>query len=154
MVKQIFVNLPVADLKKVVAVFTKLGFKFDPQFTDENAACMIIGENMYAMLLVNAMFKTFSPKEICDTKKSTEVLVALALESRTEVDKMVRNAIEAGGNNLQGTARPRLHVRPRFPGFGWPHLGTFLHGIKRSDLKVHRKREGENNERSTGTGWH
>ena len=101
MVKQIFVNLPVADLKKVVAFFTKLGFKFDPQFTDENAACMIIGENMYAMLLVNAMFKTFSPKEICDTKKSTEVLVALALESRTEVDKMVRNAIEAGGTTYK-----------------------------------------------------
>ena len=101
MVKQIFVNLPVADLKKVVAFFTKLGFKFDPQFTDDNAACMIIGENMYAMLLVNAMFKTFSPKEICDTKKSTEVLVALALESRIEVDKMVRNAIEAGGTTYK-----------------------------------------------------
>ena len=101
MVKQIFVNLPVADLKKVVAFFTKLGFKFDSQFTDDNAACMIIGENMYAMLLVNAMFKTFSPKEICDTKKSTEVLVALALESRTEVDKMVRNAIEAGGTTYK-----------------------------------------------------
>lgn len=98
MVKQIFINLPVKDLDKTIDFFTKLGFKFNPQFTDENATCMIIGENIFAMLLVEKFFKSFTPKEICDAKNSTEVLLALAVGSRGEVDEMVSNAIEAGGN--------------------------------------------------------
>src|SRR3989344_2885382 len=98
MTKQIFVNLPVKDLKKTIEFFTKLGFKFNPQFTDENATYMIIGENMFAMLLVENFFKTFIKKEICDAKKSTEVLVALSVGSREEVDGMVRKAIAAGGS--------------------------------------------------------
>jgi len=97
MAKQIFVNLPVKDLDKSIEFFTKLGFKFNPQFTDENATCMIIGENMFAMLLVEKFFKTFTKKEICDAKKSTEVLVALSVESRKKVDEMIKKAIEAGG---------------------------------------------------------
>ncbi|MBI2558336.1 VOC family protein [Candidatus Woesearchaeota archaeon] len=97
MAKQIFVNLPIKDLNKSIAFFTKLGFKFNPQFTDENATCMIIGENMFAMLLVEKFFKTFIKKEIADAKKSTEVLVALAVESREKVDELVSKAIKAGG---------------------------------------------------------
>ena len=89
MAKQIFVNLPIKDLNKSIAFFTKLGFKFNPQFTDENATCMIIGENMFAMLLMEKFFKTFIKKEIADAKKITEVLVALAVENREKVDELV-----------------------------------------------------------------
>lgn len=94
---QIFVNLPVKDLQKSIAFFTKLGFTFNPQFTDENATCMIIGENIFAMLLVEKFFQTFTRKTICDTTKSTEVLVCISRESRADVDDMVRNAVTAGG---------------------------------------------------------
>jgi uncharacterized protein len=101
MATQIFVNLPVKDLNKSVEFFTKLGFKFNPQFTDENATCMIVGENIFVMLLVENFFKTFTPKEICDATKSTEVLVCLSSESRTDVDAMVAKAIAAGGTTYK-----------------------------------------------------
>ena len=105
MAKQIFVNLPVSDLNKSIAFFTKLGFTFNPQFTDENATCMIIGEKIYAMLLVDKFFNEFIPgKEIADASKRTEVLVALSAESREEVDRMISNAISAGGNEYRGAA--------------------------------------------------
>ena len=97
MSRQIFVNLPVKDLKKTIEFFAKLGFKFNPQFTDENATCMIIGENIYAMLLVEKFFKTFTNKEICDTKKNNEVINALGLNSRKEVDEMMDKVKKAGG---------------------------------------------------------
>jgi predicted lactoylglutathione lyase len=97
MAQQIFVNLPVKDLNKAIEFFTKLDFTFNPQFTDENATCMIVGENILVMLLVEGFFKTFIKKEICDATKSTEVLLALSAESRAKVDEMVSKAIEAGG---------------------------------------------------------
>lgn len=97
MVKQIFINLPVKDLDKSIEFFTKLGFDFNPKFTDKNATCMIIGENIFAMLLVENFFKTFIKKDISDTKKTTEVLLALSAENREEVDEMINNALEAGG---------------------------------------------------------
>jgi len=97
MVKQIFVNLPVKDLNKTMDFFTNIGFEFNSQFTDENATCMIIGENIFAMLLVEKFFKKFTPKEISDAKKSTEVLLALAVDSREEADEMMAKAIKAGG---------------------------------------------------------
>jgi uncharacterized protein len=98
---QIFVNLPVKDLSKSVEFFTKLGYKLNLKFTDENATCMIVGENIFVMLLVENFFKTFVPKEICDTTKSVEVLVALSFESRSAVDEMVRKAIAAGGSTYK-----------------------------------------------------
>jgi predicted lactoylglutathione lyase len=97
MAKQIFVNLPVKDLKKSMDFFTKLGFTFNPQFTDDNAACMIIGENIYSMLLMEKFFKGFTKKEISDAKKTTEVLIAIDASSRQEVDDMVSKAVTAGG---------------------------------------------------------
>jgi hypothetical protein len=102
MAQQIFVNLPVKDLKKAVEFFTKLGFTFNPQFTDENATCMIVGDNIFVMLLVEDFFKTFIKKEICDATKSTEVLLALSAESREMVDEMVSKAIEGGGMEPRG----------------------------------------------------
>jgi predicted lactoylglutathione lyase len=94
---KIFVNLPAKDLNKTIEFFTKLGFKFNPQFTDENATCMIVGEDIFVMLLVEKFFKTFTKKEICDTSKNTEVIVALSVEGREKVDQMINKAIEAGG---------------------------------------------------------
>jgi uncharacterized protein len=98
---QIFVNLPVKDLKKSIAFFTQLGYKFNPQFTDDNATCMIVSENIFVMLLVEQYFQTFTPKAICDSSKSTEVLVALSFESRSAVDAMVAEAIAAGGTTYK-----------------------------------------------------
>ncbi|HEX9678562.1 VOC family protein [Nitrososphaera sp.] len=97
MATKIFVNLPVKDLKKTIEFFTKLDFTFNSQFTDENATCMIVGGDIFVMLLVDKFFKTFTKKEICDTAKSTEVIVALSAESREKVDQMIDKAIKAGG---------------------------------------------------------
>ncbi len=97
MVTKIFINLPVRDLNNTIDFFTKLGFKFNPQFTDENATCMIVGEDIFVMLLVEKFFKTFTKKEICDTSKDTEVIVALSVESREKVDQMINKALESGG---------------------------------------------------------
>ena len=103
---KIFVNLPVRELERSVAFFTKLGYTFNPQFTDENATCMIIGETIYAMLLVEKYFKTFTPKAVADAKKTTEAILALSLESREAVDAIVNKALAAGGTRY---AEPKDH---------------------------------------------
>src|SRR5215207_2797850 len=97
MSRKIFVNLPVKDLNKSKQFFGKLGFSFNPQFTDETAACMVISEDIYAMLLTHAKFKQFTPREICDATRSTEVLICLSCDSRAQVDDLVAKAIAAGG---------------------------------------------------------
>lgn len=98
---RIFVNLPVRKLSKSMAFFRKLGFTFNPRFTDETAACMIVSEDIFVVLLTKEKFRTFTPNEICDAKKSTEVLVCLTRESRDAVDKMVRKAVAAGGSTFR-----------------------------------------------------
>ena len=98
MARQIYVNLPVKDLDKSVAFFTRLGFSFNPQFTDKNATCMIIGDDSFVMLLVEDFFKTFTSKAISDASQTTEVLLALSCDSREQVDDMVRNALAGGGS--------------------------------------------------------
>ena len=98
MAKSIFVNLPVRDLKKSIEFFTRLGFSFNPQFTDETATCMIVSDNIFVMLLTHPKFAGFTPKPICDATQATEVLVALNCNSRDEVDEMVRKAVAAGGS--------------------------------------------------------
>ncbi|MBB3069555.1 hypothetical protein FHS14_002545 [Paenibacillus baekrokdamisoli] len=90
-------NLPVKDLNKSIDFFTKVGFEFNPQFTDESTTCMIVGENIYVMLLVENRFKTFVKKEIADTTTTTEVIVALSASSKEEVDEIVNKALAAGG---------------------------------------------------------
>ena len=102
MPKQIFINLAVKDLGKTIEFFTKLGFKFNPQFTDVNAPCMIIDKDSFVMLLVEKFFKTFIPnKEISDAFKSTETLIALMVESRVQVDEMMDKALAAGGTEYR-----------------------------------------------------
>ena len=97
MATKILVNLPVKNLDRSVEFFTKLGFSFNAQFTDETATCMVVSEDIFVMLLTEAKFKEFTPNAICDATKSTEVLVCLSSHSREEVDKMIRKAVAAGG---------------------------------------------------------
>ena len=97
MATQIFLNLPVKDLDKSVAFFTKLGYTFNPQFTDENATCMIISDTIYVMLLVEPFFQSFTKKDIVDTSKAQECTIALSADSKEAVDDIVNKATEAGG---------------------------------------------------------
>ena len=112
MAKQIWVNLPVRDLKRSVAFFSKLGYAFDPRFTDENATCMIVGDDIFVMLLVEKFFQTFTHKPVSDATKSTEVLLALSCESREAVDDMVRKAVAGGATTP---------MQPQDHGFMYQH---------------------------------
>lgn len=94
---QIFVNLPVKDLNKTVEFFTKVGFEFNPDYTDENATCMIVSDNIFVMLLVEDFFKNFTKKEIADASQTTEVIVALSADSKDQVNEIVNRALAAGG---------------------------------------------------------
>lgn len=95
--RMMFVNLPVRDLARTRAFFEKLGFAFDPRFTDEKAACMVVSDVGYVMLIHEAFYRTFTKRELCDTTRQNEGLVALSCESRAEVDRLVRAALDAGG---------------------------------------------------------
>ncbi len=95
--RQIYVNLPVKDLGRTKAFFAGLGFSFNPQFTDEKAACMVVADDIYVMLLVDSFFQTFTKKPVADATTTTEVLVALSCESRAAVDGTVAKALAADG---------------------------------------------------------
>lgn len=97
---KLFVSLPIKDLDRSVAFFKALGFTFNPRFTDGNAACLLIGEHAYAMLLVEPFFKTFTEKKICDTATHVEGAFGLSCESRAEVDTLVTKAVAAGGKEV------------------------------------------------------
>lgn len=101
MATQLFLNLPVKDLNRSVEFFTALGFSFNPDFTDENATCMIINDGAYIMLLVESYFKTFISKGIADTGNAAEAIVAFSVDSREAVDEAVRKALAAGGAPAQ-----------------------------------------------------
>ncbi len=96
MATKIFVNLPVKDLDKSMVFFGKLGFTFNKQFTDETAACMVISDDIYTMLLTEKKFKEFTRKAIADATKTTEVLTCLSMDSREKVDTLVDAAVKAG----------------------------------------------------------
>ena len=98
---KIFVNLPIKDMSRSVEFFSKLGYTFNAQFTDEKAACMIVSEDIYVMLLVEEFFKTFTPKPVADAKASTEVLVSLSAQSRDGVDQIVQTALAAGAKQCK-----------------------------------------------------
>jgi uncharacterized protein len=92
----LFLNLPVRDLPRSIEFFTSLGFTFNPQFTDENAACMVINDQCFVMLLVEKFFAGFTRKSIADTTTQTEAIVALSAQSTAEVDDIVDKATAAG----------------------------------------------------------
>ncbi|TWI90983.1 VOC family protein [Chitinophaga japonensis] len=97
MATKIFVNLPVKDLKRSMDFYAQLGYSFNPQFTDDKAACMVISEDIYTMLLVEEFFKTFTKKAIADASKTTEVILSLSADSRQQVEEQVKKAVAAGG---------------------------------------------------------
>jgi uncharacterized protein len=119
MATKIFVNLPVKDLNKSVDFFAALGFSFNPQFTDDKAACMVISESIYSMLITEPYFKTFTKKEISDAKKNTEVLIALDAESREQVDDIIKKAVKAGGST---------YMEPQDHGWMYGHSFADLDG--------------------------
>jgi uncharacterized protein len=96
--RMMFVNLPVRDLDRAKAFFGKLGFAFKPKFTDGKAACMVVSDVGYVMLIHETFYRTFTNRELCDTTRQNEGLVALSCESRAEVDGLVRTAMESGGS--------------------------------------------------------
>jgi predicted lactoylglutathione lyase len=112
MSRQIFINLPVADLPKSMAFYKALGFSHNPQFSDDTAACIIISETIYVMLLTHDKFRGFTPKAISDATKSTEVLLCLSCESREEVEDFVAKAVAAGGS---------IYDEPKDHGFMYQH---------------------------------
>ena len=116
---QIFVNLAVADLPASKAFFEQLGFAFDPRFTNDQGACLQLGENIYAMLLVKSFFRTFTDKALADPRTSVEVLTCLSCASRDEVDALVAKALAAGGR----APRP-----PQDHGFMYGHSFEDLDG--------------------------
>jgi predicted lactoylglutathione lyase len=95
--RKLFVNLSVKDLKRSMSFFKALGFGFNAQFTDDNAACMIISEEAFVMLLNETFFKTFTTKQIANTATQTEGIFALSCTSRAEVDELVEKALAADG---------------------------------------------------------
>ena len=114
MASKVFINLPVKDLKKSIEFFTKLGFTFNPQFTDDKATCMIISENIFVMLLVEGRFRDFTSKQLADASKVTEVIIAIDAESRTSVDEMMDKVIDAGGQEHNVTQD-----------YGWMYVRSF-----------------------------
>lgn len=110
--RMIFVNLAVRDLKKTKEFFTRLGFTFNPKFTDDNAACMIVSEQASVMLLGTPFFEGFTKRALCDTSTHTEAIIAFSCSSRAEVDEIVAKALEAGG-------KPCLPVTDHGFMYGW-----------------------------------
>lgn len=111
-VQGMFVNLPVQDLPRSIAFFSALGFSFDPRFTDDTATCMVLGERTYVMLLSHEKFQSFTPRPVADARRGTELLLALSLDSREQVDELVRKAVAAGG---------RIYRDPEDHGFMYGH---------------------------------
>jgi len=127
--KQIFINLPVADLPKSMAFFKALGFSHNPQFSDDNGACIIVSDTILVMLLTHGRFRNFTPKAICDTSKAAEVLLTLSCESREQVDGLVAKAVAAGGSSYDkpedyGFMYTHSFVDPDGHGWGLVHMGA------------------------------
>lgn len=127
--KQIYLNLPVADLPKSMAFFQALGYSLNPQFTGDTAACVVIGESIFVMLLAHSKFREFTPKAICDTAQAVEVLITLSCETRQQVDDLVAKAIAAGGTTYDqaedfGFMYTHSFVDPDGHGWGLVHMST------------------------------
>jgi len=127
--RQIFINLPVADLSKSISFFKALGFSQNPQFSDDTAACIVVSDTISVMLGTHDAFRRFTPKSICDTSKDVEVLLSLSCESRDEVDSLVAKAIAAGGSTYDepedfGFMYTHSFVDPDGHGWGLLHFSA------------------------------
>ena len=103
---QIFVNLPTADLPRALAFWKALGYSHNPAFSDDTGACIVISEHSHVMALTHPKFRQFTPREICDTTKATQVLNCLSCESREAVQDLVARALANGGSSY---AEPKDH---------------------------------------------
>ncbi len=110
--RMIFVNLPVKNLDASKAFFGELGFEFNPEFSDDKAACMVVDENIFVMLLLEEFFKQFINGEIADAPSATEAITALSADSREQVDETVAKAIAAGGKPW----KPAMEEGPMYGG--------------------------------------
>lgn len=110
-----FLNIAVKDLNRSIAFFTELGFSFNEKFTNDKGTCMIVGENINVMLLVEEFYQTFTKKQICDTKTTSEVLIAISVDSREQVDEIMLKAVKAGGTDYN-----------QANDYGWMYQKTFL----------------------------
>ncbi|MCB9602314.1 MAG: glyoxalase/bleomycin resistance/extradiol dioxygenase family protein [Sandaracinus sp.] len=100
--RELFLNLPVSDLPAAMRFFAALGFAYDPRFTNDQAACMIVSDKAYVMLLQKPFFETFTPRALCDTSRAIEGLFAFDAESRAAVDAVLEAAVAAGGAEARG----------------------------------------------------
>jgi uncharacterized protein len=100
MARQIFINLPTKNLQTTARFFSKLGFRFNPQFSDENAQCMIISDDIYVMFLTESYFRSFTKKDIPDTATSAGAIYSLTAESREAVDDFMQRCIQEGGRDV------------------------------------------------------
>jgi hypothetical protein len=119
MINQVFLTLPVADLRKSITFFEALGFARNPQFSDDTAACIVINDAVSVMLGTHAKFREFTPKAVCDTSQAVEVLISLSCESRERVDDLVARALAAGGSTYD---------KPEDLGFMYSHSFVDLDG--------------------------
>jgi len=127
MIKQLYINIPVADLPRSIAFFEALGFSQNPQFCDGTAACIVLNETTCVMLATHDKFREFTPKAVCDTSKAVEVLFNLSCGSRQEVDDLVARAFAAGGSTYDqpedlGFMYSHSFVNPDGHGWGVLHL--------------------------------
>ena len=97
MARKIFVNLPVADLPRSMAFWRALGFDFNPDYPDETAACLVISEDIFAMIMTREKFGDFALKPVVDAHVSSEVLIAFSVETRADVDRIADAALANGG---------------------------------------------------------
>lgn len=93
---KLFINLPVKDLNRAIAFFTSLDFAFDPQYTDDNASCMIVNEHCNVMLLVEEFYQSFIQKPVADASKSSEMILSILVANKEEVDRLVKKALAVG----------------------------------------------------------
>jgi predicted lactoylglutathione lyase len=127
MSKQLFINLPVADLPRSIAFFSALGFALKPEFTSNDGAGFVISDTISLMLTTHAQFRVFTPKDICDTSKAVEVLLSIGCESREEVDSLVAKALAAGGTTYDepedfGFMYTHSFIDPDGHGWGVLHI--------------------------------
>jgi predicted lactoylglutathione lyase len=119
MATKVFVNLPVKNVAAATHFFTQLGFNFNPQFSDEKATCLVMGDNIFAMLLAEDYFKTFTKKAISDATKTTEVLIAIDTATKEELQRLVQKAEELGGS---------IYAEPQDHGWMYQHSFADLDG--------------------------
>ncbi|AOS45150.1 Glyoxalase-like domain protein [Lacunisphaera limnophila] len=131
--KQLFLNLPVANLPKSLAFYQALGYTPNPQFSDDTAACVSISETLSVMLSTHAKFRQFTPKAVCDTSQAVEALFTLTCESRQEVDDLVTKALAAGGSTYDkaedfGFMYTHSFLDPDGHGWGLLHMNAMPPG--------------------------